>query len=285
MPATATTTPQGLGPAILARAGTVVYNLTYCTTGGVDLKMDVYHPNELTSAVPVVVFIHGGGWTSGDKRQAEPVFVDGLRADGFMVISLNYRLAPEFPYPAQIEDVKCAVRHLRAEAARYGLDPNAIGAAGTSAGAHLAAMLGVTDAEAGWDTGAYLEQSSQVSAVVAFFVAADLTLEFPGIAFASSEGAFGASFDAALLKEASPISYVTADDAAFLLIHGAQDAFVPPSQSQILHERLIAAGVESEVVLVEGGRHAFLAMDYPVQPSREELTAKSAAFFSLHLRR
>jgi acetyl esterase/lipase len=268
-----------------ALEGSIANDVTYCTSGdGVELKMDVYYPDSLDEPVPAVVFIHGGGWSSGDKRQGAELFTTLVHSN-FLVVSLNYRLAPQFPYPAQIQDVKCAVRHLRANAAAYGLDPDRIGAMGTSAGAHLAAMLGLTDATEAWDTGAYLDQSSKVAAVVDFFGPMDLSQEFPGIASALGEQVFGAtSASDQVLVEASPVTYITPDDPPFLIIHGAADEFVPPSQSQILYDRLTAAGVPAELVLVEGGRHAFIAEAYPVRPSRVEIAARVAAFFREHLK-
>jgi acetyl esterase/lipase len=267
-----------------AQAGAVLHDVTYCTVEGVELKMDVYFPDSFTSPAPAVVYVHGGGWSSGDKRQAAEIG-SGLQEHAFIVISLNYRLAPEYAYPAQIEDVKCAVRHLRANAGAYGLDPARIGAVGTSAGAHLAAMLGLTDETAGWDTGLYLEQSSQVAAVAVLYAPTDLTQQFPGVVSAIGESVFGATApDDIVLVEASPITYVTADDPPFLLIHGARDNFVPPAQSQILYDRLIAAGVPAELVFVENGGHAFLQSDAPVVPSREELIARIAQFFELNLK-
>ena len=201
-------------------------------------------------------------------------------ASNLIVISLNYRLAPAYPYPAQIRDMKRAVRCLRAKAATLGLDPARLGALGTSAGAHLAAMLGLTDAGAGWDTGPYLEQSSQVAAVVDFFGPVDLTQTFPGLTSAISDGVFGTlSPEAGLPLEASLVTYVNAGDPPYLLIHGAQDDFVPPSQSEILRDGLIRAGVPVELVLVQGGRHAFINAAYPVEPSREDLMEMVAAFF------
>ena len=274
-----------LPPVVAAQAGTVARDVTYCTSAeGIDLKMDVYFPSTLAAPTPAVVFIHGGGWSAGDKRGGAEFFTRLLDFD-YVVISLNYRLAPAFPYPAQIQDVKCAIRYLRANAAAYGVDPARIGAMGTSAGAHLAAILGVTEAVAEWDTGPYLEQSSKVAAVVDFFGPADLTQPMPGLTSAIREEVFGATSPSdSVLAEASPVTYITPDDAPFLIIHGSLDDFVPVSQSEILLDRLLAAGVPAELVLVENGRHAFHTADYPVQPSREELTLMIAAFFDQYLK-
>ncbi len=143
-------------------------DVTYCTTDGIVLKMDLYLPSRSTTKpAPVAVNIHGGSWSFGDKTKSEnQPEIDELVARGYMVAAVNYRLAPAYKFPAQIEDVKCAIRFLRAHAADYALDPKHIGAFGCSAGGHLAAMLGVTDASDGFERGAYLDQSSRVHAVV-----------------------------------------------------------------------------------------------------------------------
>jgi acetyl esterase/lipase len=276
--------PSATAPDFSSLAGTIARDVTYCMSAeGVALKLDLYFPPKMDAPQPAVVFMHGGGWSEGDKRQGVDVF-SGLVEQYFVVASLNYRLAPEYIYPAQIVDVKCAVRFLRANAAAYGVDPARIGSMGTSAGAHLAAILGLTDETAGWDLGPHLEQSSQVQAVVTFFAPIDLTQDFVGIHSAIDAGVFGPNPSASLLAEASPIKYVTAGDAPFLLIHGAQDNFVPPTQSQLLYDNLLAAGVPAELVFVQGAGHAFISADYPVKPSREELLIKVAAFFTQYLK-
>jgi acetyl esterase/lipase len=279
-----TAVPATALPDVSALAGTIDYDVTYCTSEeGVALEMDVYFPSEMDAPLPAVVFIHGGGWGEGDKRHGVDIFT-GLVEQDFVVASLNYRLGPEYFYPSQIQDVKCAIRHLRANAAAYGVDPARLGAMGTSAGAHLSAILGLTDETAGWDTGAYLEHSSQVAAVVGFDTPVDLAQEFPGILSAIGEGAFGPDPSPGLLAEASPIHYVTTGDAPFLLIHGLQDNWVPPTQPQLLYDRLVAAGVPAELVLVQGARHAFMAANGPTRPSREELLDSVLLFFTEHLK-
>src|SRR5262245_6137695 len=131
---------------IRANAREVQRDVTYCTVDGVELKMDIYFPKNSTGATPLVIFIHGGGWSKGDKARGHGLTeFPPLLAAGFTVASLNYRLAPEYQFPAMLEDVKCAVRSFRAHASEYNIDPNRIGVWGTSAGAHLASMIGLTD--------------------------------------------------------------------------------------------------------------------------------------------
>ncbi len=284
---TATRTPAavraGFNP---AKAGTVERDITYCTAGGVALKLDVYYPPSTGGPAPGVVYVHGGGWTSGDKTEGASMraLVD-LSARGFLVFSVDYRLAPRYPFPAQIQDVKCAVRYLRANAARYGLDPDHLAAWGNSAGGHLVSLLGTAGPEAGWDAGPYRYQSSRVQAVVDMFGPVDLTRDFVGEASARiGQQVFGAlTAGDPVLSAASPVSYITPDDPPFLILHGAIDPLVPVSQSQAFHEQLVAAGVPASLVVVENAGHGF--PDVPeMHPSQAELADLITAFLNEQLR-
>lgn len=157
--------PAGFDAALL---NTVVKNVPYCTGSGQSLLMDVYYPPHPDTAWPAVVIIHGGLWMSGDKSNDVALrFAPALLEAGYLVVSVNYRLAPQYPYPAQLNDVKCAVRHLRANAAQYNINPDRIAALGHSSGGHLAAMLGVTGHRPELDNSTqYDEVSSRVQAVV-----------------------------------------------------------------------------------------------------------------------
>jgi arylsulfatase A-like enzyme/dienelactone hydrolase len=287
--ATPTTPAARATPAVpLARSwGSVQRDVTYCTADGVALKMDVYFPKKAQSApMPVAVYVHGGGWVGGDKGGGAGILaVDELLGRGYLVASINYRLAPQYKFPAQIEDVKCAIRYLRANAATYGLDPQRIGAWGGSAGGHLVALLGTSDASAGLEgQGGYAEQSSRVQAVVDMFGPADLT------AFADTTGTrgqivFGAtSRDDPVLGRASPVTYISPDDPPFLILHGEKDQTVPPSQSQILYERLQAAGVPATLVVVKNAGHGFSPVGGAISPTRDELARMIADFFDQHLK-
>src|SRR5207253_7695708 len=133
---------------------------------------DVYLPTvRVSGPSPVVMYVHGGGWTSGDKSWVDGVLKESeFTGRGYLVAAVNYRLAPQYRWPAQIEDVKCAVRYLRANAATYNIDPNRIGAWGTSAGGHLVALMGLAGPDAGLEgKGGNPDQSSRVQAVVDMF--------------------------------------------------------------------------------------------------------------------
>jgi acetyl esterase/lipase len=286
-----TTAPRATGTSptqtIEAKAGAAYRDLTYCTPDGVAQKMNIFYPKQLSDKpMPITVYIHGGGWTSGDKGSgAGSVDMQGLLARGFIVASLDYRLAPQSKWPSQITDVKCAIRHLRANAATYKLDPNKIGVWGGSAGGHLVAMLGTTDKSAGFDVGEYLDQSSRVQAVVDLFGPADLPAMFTSNAQVVASRVFGsASRDDPILVKASPVTYITSDDPPFLILQGDKDTTVPLEQSQILHDKLKAGGVNATLVIVKNAGHGFMPVGGAISPSRAELTKMLADFFDTYLK-
>ncbi|MCA1716002.1 MAG: alpha/beta hydrolase [Actinobacteria bacterium] len=265
-------------------------DVTYCTADGVALEMDLYFPKATDSGspAPVVVYVHGGGWQRGDKsvRSWKRSVVEEFTARGYLVAAIDYRLAPQYEWPAQIEDVKCAVRYLRANASMYHLDPDRIGAWGGSAGGHLVALLGLTDANAGLEgQGGYAEQSSRVQAVVDMFGPTDLTAgDFAGNARASkkAKSVFGGSAEA--LMRASPVNYVSKDAPPFFILHGEKDPLVPPAQSQELYDRLKAVGVPVNLVMVENAGHTLNPAGGSISPGRREIEGMIADFFDQNLR-
>jgi acetyl esterase/lipase len=260
-------------------------DLVYCTGGEQQLKLDFYSSREPTPrARPLVMFVHGGSWMHGDKSQGGEQFeaVELLRR-GYAFVSVNYRLAPEYHFPAMIEDVKCAVRYLRAHAAELGIDANRIGAYGSSAGGHLVSLLGTADVSAGFEgTGGWGDQSSRVEAVANLYGPTDfnqltsqrdrlgLSLVFPG-----NEDS---------LRRASPITYVSPDDPPFLILQGELDDLVPVSQAVEFDRALRQAGVPSTLVLVHNAGHGFSPVGGKISPSRTELFQILVAFFDEHLR-
>lgn len=262
-------------------ASRVWRDVTYCTMDGVALTMDVYAPRNAAGATPVVVYVHGGAWMSGDKSEGTgAIMMPALLDAGFTVATVNYRLAPQFTFPAMIEDVKCAIRSLRAHAGDYGIDPDRIGAWGGSAGGHLVSLLGTADASAGFDVGEYLDYPSEVQAVVDMFGPADLTTLFP----TGLEGLRDSVFDAFDLALASPVTHVTPDDPPFLILHGDADPVVPIAQSEALFAQLQAAGVPVQFVRVQHAGHSFVpASAEPISPSRAEITQLVVEFFTEQL--
>ncbi|MBV6397378.1 MAG: Acetyl esterase [Anaerolineales bacterium] len=268
---------QGTARPIIAPS---LADVTYCTMDGVELKMDFYYPETATQPLPVAMYVHGGGWRKGDKeRGAGGAELPALQQAGFLAVAVNYRLAPEYELPAMIEDVKCAVRFLRAHADEYNLDPNRIGVFGGSAGGHLVSMLGTTDESAGFDVGEYLEYSSRVQAVVDMFGPVDLT-DIVADDSETVQSALG-DFDSAL---ASPVTYVTPDDPPFLIIHGDADKLVPLEQSQSLLAALQAVGVPAELVVVTNAGHGLKPFQgLPISPSHVEIMELIVAFFEAQL--
>ena len=250
--------------------------------------MNVFLPQGGTAPHPVAVMVHGGGWEHGDagpSNRLSPV-ESGLVGRGFVVASLNYRLAPQYVWPAQIEDVKCAIRYLRANAATYGIDTTRIGAWGGSAGGHLVSMLGTAGPSAGYDVGQYLDQSSAVQAVVDEWGPADLTA--PGWGPAASQvitQVFGVTpgQPSSVLRAASPVTYVSANDPPFLIIQGEADSTVPASQSQEFAAVLKSAGVPETLLLVRNAGHGLKPAGGLPAPSRTEVNQMIVAFFTKQL--
>ena len=204
--------------------------------------------------------------------------------------SVNYRLGPDEPWPAQIVDAKCAVRFLRANAKALGIDPKDIGVWGHSAGGHLASLLGTAGPDAGWDIGSYLSQASTVEAVADFAGPSNLATlgeeGGPGVVqdnFVSLLGPVSAEQVPAELEAASPVTYVSKDDPPFLIIHGDMDTIVPLAQSEEMASALESVGVPVSLVVVEGGGHA---LDEPdAQPDTEQIEEMIVRFFVREVQR
>lgn len=278
-------------PAAQATAGAVDIDLTYCITPeGVELKMDVYYPEKFTATAPAILYIHGGAWRSGDKSDgAGLIFTPLLRRSGYVIVAINYRLAPTYKFPAQIEDVRCALRHLRANAERYHIDPQRIGTMGGSAGGHLAALLGLMDATPTWPEQAYVEeyanQPTDVQAVVDMFGPIDLRAMVRNDLTALGRQVFGVeSLEDPRLQLYNPLTYIDPNDPPFLILHGLEDDSVPPAQSQLLYDQLTAAGVPAELVLVENAGHGFRPVNGDPQPTLAELARLVVNFFDQSLR-
>ncbi len=252
--------------------GKSLLDVTYCNADGdpkgLALKMDVYFPDK-GGPWPVVVYIHGGSWMTGDKAEAAGL-AQWLNPLGYVVISLNYRMYPQVRFPALIEDVKCGVRSIRAHAAEYNVDVKHIGAYGASAGGHLVALMGTSDPSAGWDVGQYTDQSSRLQAVVDLSGPSDLTkTSYPNYGLATViMMAFG--IPPAQRAIGSPTTYASSDDPPFLIVHGDKDQTVPLEQGQLMYDALVKAGVPAKLVIVQGGDHS-LSATTGMTPTRPEI--------------
>ncbi len=257
-------------------------DVVFAMRGETPLGLDLYLPETPpAAALPVVVWIHGGGWLNGSKDKCPGTF---LALHGFAVASISYRLAEVAQWPAQIDDCYDAIRWLRTEGStKFGLDPHHIAVWGGSAGGHLAALVGTR-------TAGEESVSSKVQAVCDWYGPSDLLTMPPNVVtetrtlqqVSQSNGAklLGSTVRDVpdLARDASALHQVSPDDPPFLIMHGSEDPGVPVDQSTRLHEALLLAGVESEFVLVEGAGHGGKEFSTP------EMQEQIAAFFSKHLK-
>jgi acetyl esterase/lipase len=232
-------------------------NVVYGRAGDEDLTLDLASPKGLTRPVPAVVWIHGGAWRGGRKEEFRQLISDSAKA-GYVSASINYRLLPKYAFPAQVEDAKCAVRWLRANAERLHIDPNRIGAVGASAGAHLAMMLGAMDTGDGLEgDGGSPEASSRVQAVVSLAGPTNLQSTFPEASQKLIADFVGgpAAEKPDVAKAASPLTYVSVGDAPMLLVQGTSDHLVPHDQAIQMAEALSKASVPGRIELLLGQGH------------------------------
>ncbi|MFT3685537.1 MAG: basic secretory protein-like protein [Phycisphaerales bacterium] len=259
-------------------------DVTYATRQGkdfpVDLKLNIVTPDGGGDKRPCVVCIHGGGWAAGNRNQLDDM-TRQLAAQGFVAATISYRFAPADRFPAQINDCADAVRFLRINAAKYGIDPDRIGAVGFSAGAHLSMLLGVGDAGDGLGIEAEGKPSAKVNAVVAFFGPTELgAADFPQQTIPILDGLVGADKEGreARVKAASPMTYVTKNDAPMLLFQGTADALVPNTQATLMIEALGKAGVRGRAELLAGAGHGWGS------PELERTLKETVEFFKQELK-
>ncbi len=260
----------------------VLRNLSYVEGGHDQNRLDLYLPGKAEGRLPVVAWIHGGGWQGGSKEGSPAVW---LTAKGYAVASINYRLSQHAVFPAQIEDCKAAIRWLRANAAKYHLDPDHVGVGGDSAGGHLVALLGTTGGVKDLEgTGGNLDQSNRVQAVVDWFGPTDFVSWDPNFnktvySFITRLIGVSPQEDKEKARKASSVTYVDKDSAPFLILHGDKDNVVPLAQSEELAAALKKAGVEVTLQIVKGSGHGGPAFQ---SPENRKLTED---FFAKHLGR
>ena len=246
--------------ATIARADDPAFITVPYTTSGPEQLMDIYTPKDAVGNLPVVVYIHGGGWEAGSRsNQLGPA--DHFNKLGYVFCSIDYRLSDVAKYPAQIQDSKCAIRFLRANGAKYHIDASRIGVWGDSAGGHLVALLGLTpkikrlEGDGGWK-----KESSAVQAVVDWYGPTDIrpvdksTIVNPdGVRMVKKF--LGDPDNLKLASDASPITFVSKNAPPFLIMHGGKDPLVPVSQSQKLYDALKAAGTDVTLKIIPDAGH------------------------------
>ena len=241
-------------------------DIVYETIGKRNLHLDLYQAKNITKAQPLIIWIHGGGWSGGSKNIGFSR-ISELLNKGFSVASVEYRLSGEAIFPAAVTDCKAAVRFLRANAKKYNLDADRFGAWGSSAGGHLAAFLGTSGDVKEFDVGSNLSVSSRVQAVCDWFGPSDFLKMNDGehskmnhFSPRSPESRFlGAPIEKIpeTVKKANPATYVTKDDPPFSIMHGDRDSAVVYSQSEILEAALKKAQVEVVLHKIKGQGHGF----------------------------
>lgn len=241
------------------------------------LKADVIYPEDHEQKYPCIVWICGGAWLTMD-RSAHLAYLCKLARSGFVVASVEYRTTNEAVYPKQLEDIKAAIRYLRAHSERYHIDPERFGVMGESAGGHLTAMSALVN-DPVYDVGDYLDYSSSVQAACPWYPPSDASTfpyESPVQAGPAPESLLLGKNVLLFQEEAlaiSPVSHVTKDAPPFMIIHGTADATVPFTQGQMLHDKLEEAGCDVRMIAIEGADHA------GVQFFQKEIWDRISAFF------
>ena len=268
-------------------------DVTYLEIDGVKLQFDLVVPQG-EGPFPVVLCFHGGAWIAGNRKDlTKPALfnpgghdgkhdfsvLENLAKNGYAAASVSYRLAPKAKFPAQIEDCKAAVKFLRKNAKTYKIDSDRIGAMGFSAGAHLAALLGVCTKDAGFEGKTLPDVSSEVHCVVDYFGPTDLTLYSESTEITKMLVPFlgrDAATDTTVMKKASPIHYVHKQAPPFLIIHGTVDLIVPYIHSEALRKKLKEVDVTCELVPVSWKGHGWedpKAVDFAAKATMKFLDA------------
>ena len=264
----------------------VLRNIPYASTDNPRQMLDLILPDKRVGKepLPVIAFIHGGGWRNGNRSSGINRVAGIVQTGRYVGVSIGYRLSGEAIWPAQIHDCKAAIRWLRAHAKEHGIDPSRIAVWGSSAGGHLVSMLGTTGGVKALEgkLGKHGDQSSRVQAVVNYYGPSALLLmnskpsRIDHDAPDSPESKLiGAPIQKAKAKtrQASPLTHVTKDDAPHLHVHGTDDPLVPFHQSEIFHAALKKSGVESTLITVREGGHS----------APRSVNKQVSAFFARHL--
>ncbi|MCR4394085.1 MAG: alpha/beta hydrolase [Dehalococcoidales bacterium] len=260
-------------------------DITYCSCHEFPLKLDIYYPENGGKLSPAILYIHGGGWYSGDKEdRSYRDLLQSLVKRGYLVAAVDYRLAPRNKFPTQLEDVNCALHFLITNSKSYGIEPDRIGIMGESAGGHLAALLALKESCCGNDVQTNYS-SGRIRAVADMFGPVDLSLFFETNKSMLIEHVFNTDDpECDIIRIASPINYVTGNAPPFLIIQGEKDTVVQPEQSLILYQKLKASGATTSLILVKNAGHELKADGGPLDPSRKEIIQQIGNFFDRYLK-
>lgn len=257
---------SGLGWGLTAAAEQApfrkVSDLVFAEVDGRELLLDLYLP-QASRPLPLIVYVHGGAWRAG-SRDSMPLIA--LLGAGYAIASVDYRLTPEARFPAQVHDIKAAIRFLRGNQDHYRYDSRKVAIAGSSAGGHLAALVGVTNgtAELEGSVGAHLDQSSEVQAIIAYFGASNLltilhqsTPHGLSVRKPALQLLLGGQPEQQrqLAMLASPVFHVDRSDPPLLLLHGDQDPQMPINQSHELHGKFKSLGLSVALHVLHGAAH------------------------------
>ena len=252
-----------------------IKNIVYSTQFG-SLPLDLYLATA-SGPRPALLYIHGGAWSNGNKNGGYGLaLVPALATAGITVASLNYRLAPGWQFPAMMEDVRCAIRFMRANAQQWNIDANHIGVIGNSAGGHLASLAALIPGSQ-WITSEWPDVSSNVQLAICLWGPSDLRSATGPELKDKLIAVFGEGQEC--LRVGSPIVYVNNESPPFLIVNGLSDTTVPPAQAVALHDALTGYGCESTLVLVANAGHSLAQVGPgPLDPSQDAVDAQIVQF-------
>jgi acetyl esterase/lipase len=260
-------------------------NIEYSNPDDQHLQLNMARPKDGAGPFPAVICIHGGGFRAGTRESFNGLCLQ-LAERGYVALTVSYRLAPKYQFPAAVYDVKAAVRWMRANAEKYQIDPDRIGTTGGSAGGHLAQFLGVTSGVSKFEgDGGNAEYSSSVKCVVNFYGPSDFTKSYDASVDAKDVLPLflGGNLEQERHRhiESSPLYWVTPEAAPTLFVHGTKDAYVAHEQAEWIVDRMKAADVEATLMTIEDGDHGFRTSSPDV---KEKIENARFEFFEKHLK-